>query len=120
MALAPQEIGRRISRRRKELGWTHQELADAMEVELRTAQRWQTGTLPRLGTLMRLADVMGVEQSYFVEDAQASPSLDDRLAALQEAVTESVALTKEAISLLREAQRQEREDPPARSSGGRR
>jgi transcriptional regulator with XRE-family HTH domain len=74
MALDPREIGERIRQRREELGWTHQRLADEMDVELRTAQRWQEGAdakgkslLPRLGTLMELAEKMGVERSYFVE-----------------------------------------------------
>lgn len=87
MALAPDEIGHRILERRRELGWTHQKLADEMDVELRTAQRWQKGTLPRLATLMRLADVMGVERSYFIEAAgQADNQILDRLAELEVAV----------------------------------
>lgn len=79
MALDPKEIGERIASRRKELGWTHQRLADVMNVELRTVQRWQEGIdaqgkslLPRLHTLMDLAEKMGVERSYFVE-GQAAP-----------------------------------------------
>jgi transcriptional regulator with XRE-family HTH domain len=75
MALAPQEIGARIAARRRELGWTHRHLADQMKVGERTVQRWQVGRnpkngkswLPRLGTLMELAEVMGVERSYFVK-----------------------------------------------------
>ena len=75
MALAPEEIGERISQRRGELGWTHERLAQEMGVGLRTVQRWQKGVdqntgkswLPRLATLMELADVMGVERSYFTE-----------------------------------------------------
>lgn len=46
-----------------------------MNVGERTVQRWQKGVdpasgkswLPRLATLMELADVMGVERSYFTE-----------------------------------------------------
>jgi hypothetical protein len=46
-----------------------------MKVGERTVQRWQVGRnpkngkswLPRLGTLMELAEVMGVERSYFVK-----------------------------------------------------
>ena len=68
MALSPKEVGARIRERRLALGWTHQQLADKMEVELRTAQRWQEGELPRLATLMELADSMEVERSYFVEE----------------------------------------------------
>jgi transcriptional regulator with XRE-family HTH domain len=75
MALAPEEVGARISERRRELGWTHERLAHEMHVGLRTVQRWQKGVdpktgkswLPRLATLMELADVMDVERSYFTE-----------------------------------------------------
>lgn len=96
MALDPKEIGERIRKRRKELGWTHQELADAMNVELRTAQRWQEGVdregksqLPRLGTLMELAEKMGVDRSYFVEGE--APVTEQDLAARLEALEERVA-----------------------------
>lgn len=78
MALAPEEVGQRIRQRRIELGWTHRRLADEMGTGERTVQRWQVGRdpksgkswLPRLGTLMDLADRMGVERSYFVEEAK--------------------------------------------------
>lgn len=96
MALAPEEIGERIAERRRELGWTHEQLARQMDVGLRTVQRWQKGRdpktgqswLPRLGTLMELADVMGVERSYFVETKERSDGLVDRLESLEERVTE--------------------------------
>ena len=97
MALAPEAIGSRIEERRKELGWTHQRLADELGVGLRTAQRWQKGRdpktgkswLPRLATLMELADRMEVDRSYFVEDAGV-----DRLARVE-------ALTEEALARIR-------------------
>jgi transcriptional regulator with XRE-family HTH domain len=100
MALAPGEIGARIAVRRKELGWTHQKLADEMDVELRTVQRWQKGVLPRLGKLMELADVMGVERSYFVEEAppQESPQeLASRLESLESKVTDGFEALEAAI-----------------------
>lgn len=81
MALAPEEVGKRIEEARKAKGWTHQELAERMGVYMRTVQRWQKGRdpktgkswLPRLNTLMDLADVFELPRSYFVEteDAQA-------------------------------------------------
>lgn len=84
MALAPDEVGQRIEAARKRRGWTHDQFRDAIRetvtgkenVNLRTVQRWQKGVnpkdgtswLPRLGTLMELADLLGVSRSYFVED----------------------------------------------------
>lgn len=38
-----------------------------MGVNWRTVQRWQKGQLPRLNTLLRLAEVLGVPHGYFVE-----------------------------------------------------
>src|ERR1043166_2171145 len=80
MALAPEEVGRRIEEARKAKGLTHQDLADLIgtelerRVNLRTVQRWQKGRdpktgkswLPRLETLMTIADVLKVPRSHFV------------------------------------------------------
>lgn len=113
MALAPEDIGARISKRRKELGWTHEELARRMNVGLRTAQRWQKGRdprtgkswLPRLGTLMELADLMEVERSYFIEN-QAEPgevsALSDRLQSLEDKVALGLGSLERAIDELTE------------------
>jgi len=76
MALAPEDVGARIAAARKQLGWTHEKLALEAGVGLRTVQRWQKGRnpatgkswLPRLATLMELADLMDVSRSYFIED----------------------------------------------------
>lgn len=111
MALAPDEIGRRIAQRRTELRWTHERLAQEMDVGLRTAQRWQKGVdpktgkswLPRLTTLMRLADVMGVEQSYFVEaeeEREADQVLAVRLGALEAKVADGFEAVEAAIERL--------------------
>lgn len=102
MALAPEEVGARIEEQRKRLGWTHQRLADEMKVGLRTAQRWQKGRnpknekswLPRLATLMELADRMGVERSYFVEDS------GDRFSRLEELASESAERLRRIEDLL--------------------
>lgn len=110
MALAPQEVGARIAKRRRELGWTHQRLADEMDVELRTAQRWQKGvsaegksTLPRLANLMELADKMGVERSYFIETEEESASekeIGDRLEELEAQVAQGFEALEAAIEQL--------------------
>lgn len=102
MALAPEEVGKRIEAARKKAGYEgHQDFADAVSeqlgrrVNLRTVQRWQKGVnpkdgkswLPRLGTLMELADLLGVSRSYFVED-ELPPDSQDEMAALREEVSE--------------------------------
>jgi transcriptional regulator with XRE-family HTH domain len=75
--LTPESVGQRIREARLAHGWTHEELARRMNVNWRTVQRWQTGKPPRLQTLIRLADVLGVPQGYFVE-------VEDSLATLNE------------------------------------
>ncbi len=130
MALAPAEIGARIKQRREELGLTHQQLADAMDVELRTVQRWQEGvspktgksSLPRLATLMKLADVMDVEQAYFVEQTVDSSAVAEapwvldlraRLEALSMDVAETRQLVSEALGLQEREHELEAELQPA-------
>jgi len=106
MALDPAEVGARITHARKKKGWTHAELADQMSdklghrVNLRTVQRWQKGVnpkdgkswLPRLGTLMILAEVLEVPNSYFVESVQDEEARLDRL---ELAVEETLAVVRE-------------------------
>lgn len=102
MALTPEEVGKRIETARKQAGYKgHQDFADAVSehlgrrVNLRTVQRWQKGVnpkdgtswLPRLATLMELADLLGVSRSYFVED-ELPPTAEDQMAAIREDVAE--------------------------------
>jgi transcriptional regulator with XRE-family HTH domain len=108
MSLAPSEIGKRIADRRAELGWTHERLAREMDVGLRTVQRWQKGVdpktgkswLPRLGTLMDLADVMQVEHSYFVEDRHDQPDILARLQAIEDEGRETQDLIARGFAAL--------------------
>lgn len=77
MRLTPEEVGIRIREARLARGWTHEELAQRMHANWRTVQRWQKGKLPRLQTLLQLADVLGVPQSYFVEREHSLATVDD-------------------------------------------
>lgn len=108
MALAPEEIGERITERRNELGWTHEKLAHEMGVGLRTVQRWQKGRdpktgkswLPRLATLMDLADVMRVERSYFTEKPERVDQAEIQAKLLQATAEGIVALQDSQESAL--------------------
>jgi transcriptional regulator with XRE-family HTH domain len=135
MALDPEAVGARIRQAREAKGWNHAEFAERVgealdppkRANLRTVQRWQKGRdpktskswLPRLKTLMVIAEVLEVPSSYFVEAAQPEDGdpwhlMLDRLDAVertQEGNTEMLA------ELLRIA----RDDPPpakADASGG--
>jgi transcriptional regulator with XRE-family HTH domain len=77
MSLAPEEIGRRIRDARLAHGWTHEELARRAGVNWRTVQRWQKGKLPRLATLMQLADVLGLPHAYLIDPQNSGATLED-------------------------------------------
>lgn len=115
MALAPEEVGARIESARKAAGYpSHQDFADAMSerlghrVNLRTVQRWQKGRdpktgkswLPRLPTLMEIADLLGVSRSYFVEDEAAPPS-DSEAHYIREELAEVREIVERVEKLLR-------------------
>jgi transcriptional regulator with XRE-family HTH domain len=82
--LTPEIVGERIREARLERGWTHEELARRMDANWRTVQRWQKGNLPRLATLLRLADVLGVPESYFVDTDGSFSTFNDLREQLEE------------------------------------
>lgn len=99
-SLSLEEVGERIAVARKAKGWTHQELADRVGVDLRTAQRWQRGRnpsngkswLPGIVRLMEIADVLDVPRSYLVEAEDAQAQLRDILGRLAELEARVAAL----------------------------
>ena len=115
MALAPEEVGRRIETARKAAGYAgHQDFADAVSerldrrVNLRTVQRWQKGRdpktgkswLPRLDTLMEIADLLGKPRSYFVEDEVEEP-LNSEAHYIREELAEVREIVERVEKLLR-------------------
>jgi transcriptional regulator with XRE-family HTH domain len=106
MPLDAVEVGRHIREARLALGWTHEELARRMGVNWRSVQRWQKGQLPRLETLVRLAETLGVPQSYLVESADLSATLGDlraNLYALSERV-DALALAVDELANVRDGE----------------
>lgn len=130
MALAPEEVGQRIEAARKAKGWTHDELRDAISAQLerrvnvRTVQRWQKGRnpkdgkswLPRLGTLMELADVLEVPRSFFVEEERpADPAVVlQQISDLQASQAQHAKMLAENSEMLAELLRLARgvQEPP--------
>lgn len=123
MALPPEEVGAQIRAALKQKQWTHAQFQDAISerlgkrVNLRTVQRWQKGRdpktgkswLPRLDTLMEIADVLGIPRSQLVEEAPAPEEAEDRLARLEAHVEEQKselaangAMLSELLNLVRE------------------
>jgi transcriptional regulator with XRE-family HTH domain len=70
-----------------------------MNVNWRTVQRWQKGAPPRLQTLLRLADVLGVPQGYFVDVDDSLTTLDELRARMDDlaARVESLARALDAL-----------------------
>ena len=112
VALTPEEVGERIREARLAKGWTHERLAAEVGVGLRTVQRWQKGRnpkdgkswLPRLGTLMKLADVLEVPSSFFVEselDAASVADLAERLEAVERMSAANQAMLAELLEIAR-------------------
>ena len=116
MALAPEEVGKRIESARKRRYPSHQDFADAMSerlghrVNLRTVQRWQKGRdpktgkswLPRLPTLMEIADLLGEPRSYFVEDETPDAAVfDSEVRALRGEIADVREIVERVERLLR-------------------
>jgi len=99
--LTPESVGERIREARLAHGWTHEELARRMNVNWRTVQRWQKGKPPRLQTLLRLADVLGVPQGYFVEGDDSLATLNELRVRLDELAERVDALSRALDALPR-------------------
>jgi len=112
MRLTPAEVGDRIRAARLARDWTHEELARQMNANWRTVQRWQKGQLPRLQTLLRLADVLGVPHGHFVEAEDSVATVAelrdeiDNLTARVEALTHAVGALEAAAPERRKSLRE--------------
>lgn len=105
------EICARIKQARVEAGFTLQEAADTLGVTLRAWQNYEANRVP-FRSLSRIAEITGVAESWLLRggdeevDAVSVEQILLRLRALEEQMAEHVALTREALTLLREAQKQ--------------
>lgn len=64
----PMEIGRRIKQAREQKGWTQLVFALEANVSPSTVTRWESGKLPPVRELIRVAQLLGVDPDYFVGD----------------------------------------------------
>lgn len=92
--LTPEDVGRRIRTARMGRGWTNEELGRRMGANWRTVQRWQAGRLPRLPTLLRLADVLGVPHAHLLEAEEAPVTMNDLRARVNELTARVDDLTR--------------------------
>ncbi len=116
MRLTPEEVGKRIREARLARGWTHEELARRMDANWRTVQRWQKGQLPRLQTLLQLADVLGVPQGYFVEPEDSLETINDLRARVDELAVRVDALALKDLSASRRSSTPSNQPPRSKTS----
>lgn len=70
LSLRHAAFGEAIRRRRRELGWTQEALADAAETDLRQVGGIERGTRnPTLSTIVRLADALDTDPGALVAAA---------------------------------------------------
>lgn len=108
VALEPAEIGKRIAAARKRRGWTQLQLSYEANVSPSTVQRWESGRLPPVRELMRLADVLGVQAEEFIEPSEEDQPTSVQLADLRaqvSAVVDSVDRIETLLQELRPARR---------------
>lgn len=80
VSMAPQEIGQRIALARTAKGWTQEKFAQQANVSLSTVQRWESGKVPPVRELIRVAEVLGISSSDLVEQsAFGEQAREDRI-----------------------------------------
>ncbi len=63
------ELGNKISRKRKDLGMTQMEFADKLSVTRQTVSRWEAGTvLPDIDKIPDIASLLEVSCDYLLKD----------------------------------------------------
>lgn len=85
-----------------------------MNVNWRTVQRWQKGSPPRLQTLLRLADVLGVPHGYFVDVEDSLTTLDELRERMDDLAARVESLAR-ALDALQSAQPDRRRATPRRA-----
>lgn len=112
-AYLEQQICARIKQARVEAGFTQEDMAALLNVTTRAWQNYEHIRVP-FRRLAEIAKLSGVTQEWLLHgDAPESQTLADRLRELEATVAESVALMREALELLREAQRRDASSHPS-------
>lgn len=71
-------VGRRINTRRKQLGYTQEQLADMLEVSVQMISNLERGVKSiRIENLVRLCDILNVTADYILTGRQTAPELHD-------------------------------------------
>ena len=72
-----QEIGERISKRRKLMGLTQEQLAEQMDVSIQMISNLERGVKAiRIDNLVKLSRILGVTTDYILTGQQSSGDID--------------------------------------------
>lgn len=112
VSLAPKEIGQRIAEARKAADLTQLSFALLANVSPSSVARWESGKLPPVRELMRIADLLGVEAETFVEPPGSTPPDDERLGRLESQLETVLGIVQDLRDEL-VAQREQQEAQPA-------
>lgn len=63
------ELGKKIAKKRKDIGLTQIELAEKLSVTRQTVSRWEAGSvMPDIDKISDIADLLGVSCDYLLKD----------------------------------------------------
>lgn len=113
-------IGTRIARRRHVLGWTQQQLADAVGVSKSTVANWERGKHFPQRYIGKVESVLGIELTAMPDEPVISPELRGMINELTAAEREWVKaeLAKAERRLRRREDDQEPGAPAPRQAAG--
>jgi transcriptional regulator with XRE-family HTH domain len=108
VSIEPTVIGKRIAEARNKRGWTQLQFALEANVSPSSVARWESGKLPPIRELIRIADLLRVDPDYLVEPFNEEPSaaaadvadLSLRLGELEAAVRAQEEATTKALKAL--------------------
>jgi transcriptional regulator with XRE-family HTH domain len=112
MSLDPHEIGQRIRQARDRKGWTQLQFALEANVSPSTVARWESGRLPPIRELMRIAVVLGIPAEELVERPPNGAMDPATLAAALEEVVGLRGEVRTLTALIQELLEGRAQEPP--------
>lgn len=88
------EVGRKITSIRERKGLTQQQLAQLAGTSVSTIQRWESGRVPPIGRLLRLARRLRIEPVEFVD---IDSTYENQLAEIRKELSEVKAMLRELL-----------------------
>ena len=92
-------VGRRLTRRRRLLGLTQQQVAESVQIGHQQIQKYEAGTGIPVHRLYRLAIALNVPLNYFFEGLQAQEHSAAPISA--QTIPEDILNQKETLNLVR-------------------